>query len=500
MRKLKYFTSLLFFILTHLIFAQSEEKQLIRVEKMDYVYYPFIAESIDGSQSMANRRVLLASDTVVANRIQESIRLAINNRWNATLLEPNLVVDEIDMVFRTGKFKTKLKNKIPGNWHLFFQVYDNGPYPITDEKKSFLSNMFYPNQTFESLDYKPYNLRFKALIIDGSTGSEVFSHEMLLELQRTAVPDGQILLRRLPALTESFLEAIDKAVNVFFSSNPPQKLTLNVTPACLFLDVDKTLEGAQKLNFVTQNDSIIELLQLKQKWTVNNFQNKKTKRVNHFGDNLFNSSLTLFTGISTDKIREKAYEANLGFVDMTDNSKYFCSIAYTIETREEKFRESFRDSDGQKSYSNYLSGNQYSSIILDPNKKIYIIREKDTIGSLKIRTKNQFEKTKHFSQSWDGTNESSLSPIPENWNNAYADPNIHPSYYILEGELATIPFVIEKSKEGNQLDIEIKNQEVATFKIYNNLAVTGLLYSNSIDEKIFEVLIMLSSLPFYMIF
>ena len=126
--------------------------------------------------------------------------------------------------------------------------------------------MFDTGPSFESLDNAPYHMRFKALIVDGNNESIIFSNEMIVEMQRSLVPDGQILLRKIPALTESFLQAFDKAVQNFFSSTPQKELKLEVTPACLFLDVDKTLAKVQKLNFVAKNDSLIEQLQLKQEW------------------------------------------------------------------------------------------------------------------------------------------------------------------------------------------------------------------------------------------
>lgn len=70
------------------------------------------------------------------------------------------------------------------------------------------------------------------------------------------------------------------------------------------------------------------------------------------------------------------------------------------------------------------------------------------------------------------------------------------SPYILEGELYKIPFVIENSKAGNQTNLEINGQEMATLKIYNKKPVFGLLYSTPTDEKVFNVLMMLSTLQF----
>lgn len=483
-------------LVTYGTFSQSAEKQIIRVEKMEYFYNSNIMESTNGFASNYNFRIILATDDLVAEKLKQSILSAIKNRWNAVVLNPQLKLGQIDYLFNSPNFKTKLRNKTPGSWHLFFQIIDNGPYPITDKKKNVFSNVFDSGPAFESLDYAPYYMRFKAVIIDGNNESIIFSNEMMVEMQRSLVPEGQILLRKIPALTDSFIQAFDSAAQNFFSNTPQKELKLEVTPACLFLDVDKTLAKAQKLNFVTKNDSIMEQLQLKQEWIVQNSSVKKTKRVNNFGNNLFNSSLTTLTGLQTDKIRAMRYLAKFGFVNKNENEHYFCEIPFTEETREGKEREVTRDSNGNKLYNNYLNGESSITRFVDPKQISYLIREKDTIGSFKITIGDHTDFKKHFSQCWDGKNESTISSIPEFWNHSTPEQNRYATPFVLEGELENTPFVIEKSKAGNQMDIEINGQEIMTMKIYNNKPVFGLLYANPSNEKMLKVLMMLATIPF----
>ena len=478
------------------IHSQSTEKQVIRVEKMEYAYNPNFVESINNAFPFNFPRVILANDDLVAEKMKQSVLSAINNRWNSVILNPQWKMNPGFLFNKPPRFKTKFKNGVSGNWHLFFQVIDNGPYPINDEYSS-------PFRTFpaiETLDYAPYHMKIKALMMDGSNESVIFSNEMTIELQRTAVPDGQILLRRVPALTDSFLQAFDKAVQLFFSESPQKELKLEVTPACLFLDVDKTLPEAKKLNFVSKNDSIIEQLQLKKEWLIQNNRTEKTKRKNNFGNNLFNSSLTLFTGLETDKIREMGYQTTFGFTDLNEKAHYYCKIPFTEERREGKERETTWDSNGNKSKNIYLNGESSVSRFIDPKEIIYLIREKDTIGSFKITIGNTPNNKNQFSQCWDGKNESTLTAIPESWFNITYQQSSDITPYILEGELYKTPFVIEKSKAGNQVDIKIKEQDVATLKTYNNKPVFGLLFAPPNDEKVFTVLMMLSSIPIHSIF
>ena len=495
-RNIKKFAILLLCLLSLGVHSQSKEKPIIRVEKMEYAYNSNISESSNEFEPIYTSRIILAKDEVVAEKMKQSVVSAINNRWNSVVLDPKWKMNTEFLFHKPPKFKTKLKKGIPGSWHLFFQVIDNGPYPIDDEK----THPFQSFPAFESLDYAPYYMKIKALIVDGSNEAVIFSNEMDVQMQRTQVPLGQILLQRVPALTDSFLQAFDKAVQLFFAETPQKELELNVTPACLFLDVDKTLTTAQKLNFISKNDSVIEQLQLKKEWIIQNNKTEKTKRRNNFGNNLFNSSLTLFTGLETDKIREMGYQTTFGFTDLNEMAHYYCKIPFIEQRREGKEREVTRDSNGHKSYETYLNGELNVSHFIDPKQMIYLIREKDTIGSFKITIGKTPNNKNQLSQYWDGKNESTITTIPESWIANIFNQNSYTSPYILEGELFKTPFIIEKSLAGNQVDINIKDQDVATLKIYNNKPVFGLLYAPPADEKTFTVLLMLSSLPINSIF
>ncbi|MBP6620183.1 MAG: hypothetical protein KA188_08025 [Leadbetterella sp.] len=459
---------------------------------MEYAYHYNIIESINGFAPNYNSRIILAKDDIVAEKMKQSVLSAINNRWNSVVFNPQWKINSGFLLNKSQRFKTKLKKGIPGSWHLFFQVIDNGPYVIGDEN----SSLFRTLPSLETLDNARYHMEIKALIVDGSNESVIFSNEMTIELQRTVVPVGQLLLRKVPALTDSFLQAFDSAVQNFFSNSPQKDLKLEVTPACLFLDVDKTVVNSQKLNFITKNDSVIEQLQLKKEWIIQSPNTQKTKRKNNFGNNLFNTSFTLLTGMETDKIREMGYQTTFGFVDVNEKAQYVCKIPFTEQRREGKSREVTRDSYGNKSKDIYLNGESSVSRLFDPKQIIYLVREKDTIGSFKITIGNSPNYKNRFSQCWDGKNESTLTAMPETWFNTSYLQNRDAMPYILEGELYNVPFAIEKSMEGNQLDITIKNQDTATLKIYNSKPVLGLLYSPPTDEKVFSVLMMLSTMPF----
>lgn len=479
-------------LLTFSVHSQSAEKQIIQVEKMEYAFNPNVVEAYNDVGPIYTSRVVLANDASVAEKMRLSVLSAINNRWNSTILNPKWDMNSGFLFNKPPRFKSKFRKGIPGSWHLSFQVIDNGPYPIEEK----YSSPFRTFPTLEDLDNTPYHLKIKALIVDGSNESVIFSNEMTIELQRTEIPVGQLLLRKVPALTDSFLQAFDSAVQNFFSNSPQKELKLEVTPACLFLDVDKTLVNAQKLNFVSKNDSVVEQLQLKKEWIILNSKTVQTGRKNNFGNNLFNSSLTLLTGIETDKIRDRKYQTSFGFIDNYDKSLYYCQIPFVEEIREGKSREVSRDSNGHKSYENYLNGESSVSRLFDPKQIIYLVREKDTIGSFKIIRENLSNYSKHNPQCWDGKNESTITAMPESWFNISYQQNREATPYILEGEIYNVPFVIEKSMEGKQIDIKIKDQDTATLKIYNNKPVFGLLYAPPTDEKLFCLLMMFSSLPF----
>jgi hypothetical protein len=244
---------------------------------MEYDFNPNLVESYIDIAPIYSSRIVLVNDPLVAEKMRLSVLSAINNRWNSIVLNPKWDLNSGFLFNKPPRFKSKLRKGVPGSWHLFFQVIDNGPYPIDDTHISPFK--LFPD--FETLDYAPYNLKIKALIVDGSNEAVIFSNEMTVYLQRTKVPVGQILLQKVPALTDSFLQAFDKAIQEFFSESLPKELTLEIKPACLFLGVDKVLDKAQKLNFVSQNDSEIEQLQLKKEWSIQNSHTVQTGRVNN---------------------------------------------------------------------------------------------------------------------------------------------------------------------------------------------------------------------------
>ncbi|QBN19248.1 hypothetical protein [Flavobacterium nackdongense] len=461
---------------------------------MEYAFNPNLIVNYIDFAPIYTSRVVLANDSVVAEKMRLSVLSALNNRWNSTVLNPKWDLNAGFLFNKPPRFKSKLRKGIPGSWHLFLQVIDNGPYPIDDEH-------FKPFQTFpllETLDKAPYHLKIKAVIYDGSNEAVLFSNEMTVNLKRTKIPVGQVLIQKVPALTDSFLQAFDTAIQQFFAATetPSKTLTLDITPACLFLGVDKTLAKAQKLNFVSKNDSVIEQIQLKKEWVMLKNHTVQTGRKNNFESNLFNSSLTLLTGLETDKIREREYQTIFGFTDLKDSISYYCTIPFIESVREEKSREVSRDDNGHKSYTTYLNGNRTVTRVVDSKRTHFLVRDQDTIGSFRFISGNGSNFKNTIPQCWDGKKESTITDIPKSWFAMISNQNSYPNPYILEGEIYKTPFRIEKCLAGNQINIQINNQDIASLKIYNNLPVLGLLYVPIADEKVFSVVLMFSSLPF----
>jgi hypothetical protein len=490
--KLLLLTSLLFLYSLH-TFSQAGEKQIVKVEKMEYLYNPTLFETSNSSSTNNDYRVILATDTIVAEKMKKSILSAIDKRWEATFLNAKWEIEQMNSYGKLPKFKTKLKKGLPGSWHLFLQVIDNGQFPLTDKNE----NPFEGPQSFESMDYSPYYMQIKVLLVDGGNETVVFSNELTLEMHRSAIPEGQLLLRKIPALTDSFLQAFDNGIQKLFAPPAQNDIKLQistVTPACLYIEEDEKFKNAKKLTFNIKQDSIVELPVLQQSWIIQEIKTQKTGRVNNFGNNLFNSSLTLLTGLSTDKIRAKRYVATLGLKDLNQKLHYSCQIAFIEETREETERETDRNTDGSKSYARIGNGIVQKKRYADPKQNAFVLQEKDTIGHFKIRLGNRASSKEHFSKCWDGKNETSISPMPEFWNNIAVAQNISSEPFFIEGVLYNLPFVIENSKAGNQLDLEIDRQEIATIKMSNNRPVEGLLYKNTTDPKTLQILLMLSTL------
>ena len=100
---------------TYAAFSQSAEKQIIQIEKMEYGYNANIVEATNGFVPNYNFRVILATDDAIAEKMKQSILSAINARWNAVVLNPQLKLRQIDNLFNSSNFKTKLRNKKTGS-------------------------------------------------------------------------------------------------------------------------------------------------------------------------------------------------------------------------------------------------------------------------------------------------------------------------------------------------------------------------------------------------
>jgi hypothetical protein len=190
----------------------NQSKAIYKVAQMEYAYDPQIIGYANGTIGRANR-VVLPTDSLIAAQMKQSFLKAIDSRWNAQVQETNWDLKKVNPWKDAPKFKPKLKSKEPGSLQLFFQVFDNGPYDISG-KNSWITGI---PPAFESLDTAPYNLRLKVVLLDGANGETVFSNEMNVEMLRTAIPAGQLLLRKVPGMTASFLQAFDSAMLVFLA-------------------------------------------------------------------------------------------------------------------------------------------------------------------------------------------------------------------------------------------------------------------------------------------
>ena len=484
------FASVYFCVIIYPAIAQTDVKPLIWVEQMEYVYDPQIE-----SQSMyGTNRVILPTDTIIAEQMKQSVLKAIAGRWNGEIQNAHWDLNRLSSWKNVPRFKPRLNTDQPGGWQLFFQVFDNGPYPI-NRKNSFFNTPTTP-QSFESLDTMPYNLQVKAALLNGANGAIAFSQEMNVEMKRTTLIDGQMLLRKVPGSTASFIKAFDSAVGVFFGNTPVSLLKLPLVPVFVFFKDDSLMEKTIPLNFKVTGDTLVEEPTLQEQWTVQKLTTKKLGKKNKLGNNLLGTTFTLITGVGTERVDAWKYLATIEFKDVNDNKQYTCNVPYNIEERQDRTREKTFNPDGSKSYGTDLTGQATNRKFVDPNNNAYFMEGTDTVGYFHIKFGEAKDFIDQFTQCWDGKDSASIINMPEYWNNnnAAAEMGVLPVF--LEGSLYNHPFMIQNSRAGNQLDLMADGQLIATLDINYERPSRGFLFSQPGDSRLLKAMLMLSSLPF----
>ena len=177
--------SLTVFVAILFLNANSQQPVLV-VQNFDYIWQRDFAAMSEYNLP----RIVIATTDTAKHLITNSFTKAIQQRWNAQFPDLSLSVKPLAYLSNTPKFKTKLKDKQPGKWYMFLQVYDEGnPYSYIDSIATIL--------------------QLNCRIINGTNDSTVFDNTLTVTIYRQQASPDDVVLTRLAAYPAYFTAAFD---------------------------------------------------------------------------------------------------------------------------------------------------------------------------------------------------------------------------------------------------------------------------------------------------
>ena len=195
------------------------QSPVIVVQSFEYIWQKdFVAKST----SSAPRVIIPMADSAKL-LIKNSFARAILNRWNIVLPDVSWSVKPLPFLSHRPEFNTRLKNKHPGNWYLFLQVFDKGNF----------TNLF-----GEEIDTFSTTLELRCKVINGANDSVVLDRALTVNIYKELTSSDQVILKRLPAYPAYFIRGFDSIASWLFQSEEPlTKKSLRLRPACIFPEV-----------------------------------------------------------------------------------------------------------------------------------------------------------------------------------------------------------------------------------------------------------------------
>jgi hypothetical protein len=311
--------------------------------------------------------------------------------------EVPLTVKPLGMLSNHPKFNTKLKDKQPGTWYMFLQIFD----------KDNLSSLYYSNQ-----DILVTTLELKCRIINGLNDSLILDTTLAVELYRHPAPPDEVTLKRLAAYPAYFVQAFDSIATWLLQSETESQKTLTLKPACIFSESKFEQEPLTQLYFKSDNYSIDHLTEPQFSFYMPGPTYKKMKSRRNIGGNTATGLLTFFTGLRGNKMRVYEYNADFPF-EIKDSTAYHCVIHYAERQSAEREREKEKNSDGSVSYT--LHSGEYGLMErgVDSSFINVISFGNDTLVTFRITYVNNENEYNSYTHLWDGSDSATIIALPQ---------------------------------------------------------------------------------------
>lgn len=407
----------------------------------------------------------------IKDSIRKSISAAIYQRWNIAMPEIPLSIKPLGLFSFEPKFNTKLKDKQPGTWYMFFQLYSqDNPASFFDDNSDNLTAM----------------LRLKCRIINGSNDSLILDRDLTIRLYSQPAPPGQVVLTKLPAYPAAFAKAFDSIATWLFDPLAENDKTIRLRSACVFSQPEFNNELPAELAFASDDKSIELLSQPSFSFNTPGPSYTLVKDKKNIAGNAASGMIALFTGIDFGKQKMKIYSADFPFETGTDT--FHCMITYAeLESADrERIKES--GTDGYKSYHLESSEYSFANRRTDSGFINAVKHGDDTIAAFKLAylPKNQ---RSLYKQLWDGVDSSTIIPLPNEWNNSREDYNV-----LLQGTIGEDSFTMQSVNERAIKNFFV-NDRLALMVYGKKLPAKALLFKQLSQEQL-KLFTILSSLPY----
>lgn len=411
--------------------------------------------------------VILALNDTVKLRMKNSFAKAIKARWNVELPQVILSAKPLPLLVYNPKFKPQLKEKQPGKWYLFLQVFETGPV--------------YDSRTDGDPAFTELDLRCK--IISGDNDSVITDKTLTVNVLKIVLPPDQVPVKRLPGYPDSFVQGFDSIATWLFEPEQISQKTIHVRPACIF---QQTLYPDKPVDTLTFQSDIFGIHQLAAKAFILSpsaptYENTGIRR--NVGGRSIGGAITFLTGLSSSKTKYYKYRADYAYKDR--DSTWHCLIDYMEEVIAN--RERVRNENG--SFSMESSEYSFSARYLDAHAQNVITINGDTLATFKITNKKDPFALSSYDQMWDGKDSTSVIPLPPDWNNKAAEADL-----VISGTTGKDTFSM-KTWKGKRIKEFYINDQLVTTILGRGEPISGVVF-HPVSTRQIKIFTILSCLPY----
>ena len=447
----------------------DSQRPSIVVKSFDYIWqrngnngYVYLFGYYNGAT------VVFAQDDSIKNSIVNRFVKAIQNRWGAELTETSMTVKPISPFASPNsspKFNTKLKDKEPGKWYLFLQVY---------EKPDLCLN---PNNEQELFT----KLQLKCRLVDGSRDSVILDRTLNVVLFKDPAPPDENELVRLPAYPASFVKSFDSIAKWLFQPDTVDLKYLWIKPACLFEEIPVRGLAVARLEFSHDSNDICLLTEPGFSFYTPAPLISTINVNNNIAGNVLMTGLTLFTGIPTAQEKTTYYKADFEFDQGGGYSPFHCIIFFG----ERETKDIYINPDNSVNFGN----NPHLTRIINPDFGHVITWQKDTMVRFTIKYISD-SVSANTTRMWDGSDSSTIMNLPEGWKNKRQGVDV-----IVNGILDGEPFTMKTYGGARVKEFFMRDQPVAIL-FGRNEPAKAFLYQ-PFPQLTVELFTILSSLPHF---